>query len=263
MLPLALPLRNDRQSAVDFVNTHSPWAEGAPAPFRGGGKPAKERLLKIDAPDYAKSRNHLSGAVTGLSPYIRHGVISANDVRNHVLDNFSKSASQRFLQQLAWRDYWQRLYRQNPDWIWNNVENYKTGFGPSDYADDLPDDIAACETGVAVIDHLIFELLQNGWIHNHGRLYLAAYICHWRRVKWQAGARWMMSHLLDGDPASNNLSWQWVASTFANKPYFFNLENVRKYSGPDLDTSSANNAPLEGSYEALYHRLFPYAEPRS
>jgi len=97
---------------------------------------------------------------------------------------FSKNQSERFLQQLAWRDYWQRLYRQHPDWIWNNVEDYKTGFNPDDYADDLPEDIA--------------------WLHNHARLYLASYICHWRRIKWQAGARWMLEHLLDGDPASNN-----------------------------------------------------------
>jgi len=82
-------------------------------------------------------------------------------------------------------------------------------------------------------------------------------------VKWQAGARWMMKHLLDGDPASNNLSWQWVASTFANKPYFFNLDNVRKYSGSKLDTSIDNNQPLYGSYELLHNRLFPNVEPRS
>ena len=262
MKTLPLPRKNDRESAIDFVKNHSPWAQGAASPLQGGGRPAKERLSKIDTPAYAQSRNHLDGAITGLSPYIRHGVISANDVRNHVLDNFSKSASQRFLQQLAWRDYWQRLYRQNPDWIWHDIEDYKTGFTSADYADGLPVDIEAGETGVAAIDQFIRQLLDTGWLHNHARLYLAAYICHWRRVKWQAGARWMMSHLLDGDPASNNLSWQWVASTFANKPYYFNLDNIRKYSGSNIDTSAQNNAPLEGSYEMLHDRLFPFAEPR-
>lgn len=221
------------------------------------------RLEEINTPAYGKSRNHMDGAVTRLSPYIRHGVVSPNTVRNHVLDNFPKAASERFLQQLAWRDYWQRLYRQNPDWIWNDIESYKTGFTASDYADELPDDIVLGVTGVAAIDQFIAELTQTGWIHNHARLYLAAYICHWRRVKWQAGAKWMMTHLLDGDPASNNLSWQWVASTFANKPYFFNLENIQKYSGPDIDSSPKNNMPLEGSYEQLFARLFPHAEPRS
>ena len=72
----------------------------------------------------------------------------------------------------------------------------------------------------------------------------------------------MLEHLLDGDPASNNLSWQWVASTFANKPYYFNLDNIIKYSSEDLDTRSETNASLEGSYEALHNRLFPHLEPR-
>ena len=263
MSPLTLPDVNDRQTVIDFVKSHSPWAEGLPSPIRGGLSHANALLEQIDAQAYASSRNNLDGAVTHLSPYIRHGVISSNSVRNHVLGQFSKHSSERFLQQLAWRDYWQRLYRQNPDWIWHDIETYKTGFKAEDYADALPEDIAACQTGVAAIDQFILQLQETGWLHNHARLYLAAYICHWRRVKWQAGARWMMTHLLDGDPASNNLSWQWAASTFANKPYFFNLENVRKFSGPNIDTSAQNNAPLDGSYEALHAKLFPNLEPRS
>jgi len=218
MTPLNLPAPNDRTAAIEFVKSHAPWAEGCPSPIKGGYSEAQTLMLEIDAPAYAKSRNHLDGAVSRLSPFIRHGVLSANTVRNYGLDKTSKGASERFLQQLAWRYYWQRLYRQNPNWIWNNIEGYKTGFEP---------------------------------------------FCHWRRVKWQAGARWMMKHLLDGDPASNNLSWQWVASTFANKPYFFNLDNVRKYSGSKLDTSIENNQPLDGSYELLHNRLFPNVEPRS
>ena len=262
MTPLNLPLKNDRQAAVDFVKTHASWAKGQPSPICGGRSEAQVRLNKVDAPSYSKTRNHLDGAVSQLSPYIRHGVISSNDVRNHILEAFSKNQSERFLQQLAWRDYWQRLYRQHPDWIWNNVEDYKTGFNPDDYADDLPDDIVSGETGIAAIDHFIQTLTQTGWLHNHARLYLASYICHWRRIKWQAGARWMLEHLLDGDPASNNLSWQWVASTFANKPYYFNLDNINKYSGDNLDTRNETNASLEGSYEALHNRLFPHLEPR-
>ena len=50
-------------------------------------------------------------------------------------------------------------------------------------------------------------------------MYVASYVVHFRRVKWQAGAKFFMTHLLDGDLASNNFSWQWIASTFAGKPY--------------------------------------------
>lgn len=73
----------------------------------------------------------------------------------------------------------------------------------------------------------------------------------------------VLTHLLDGDPASNNLSWQWAASTFSHKPYYFNLENVTKFSGEDVDTRPETNAALDDSYEALYQRLFPNLEPVS
>ena len=87
-------------------------------------------------------------------------------------------------------------------------------------------------------------------------MYLASYIIHWRRVKWQAGAAWFLHHLLDGDPASNNLSWQWVASTFSNKPYIFNLENVAKYGDSTLDVTRENNPEIDFSYEELSKKLF-------
>jgi len=187
--------------------------------FRGGRLHAKHRLDALNPSEYGATRNHLSGSVTRLSPYIRHGVISTVDVRDRALEITSSKSSQKFIQQLAWREYWQRLYKENPDQIWTDIEPYKTGFASVDYTDELPKDIETGQTGVACIDQFISELLKTGYIHNHVRLYLAGYICHWRRVKWQAGARWFLTHLLDGDPASNNLSWQWVASTFSHKPY--------------------------------------------
>ena len=136
------------------------------------------------------------------------------------IDNGIKAA-EKFIQELAWRDYWQRIYASYPDRIWQDVEPYKTGFDAAEYEDDLPEDIVKGETGVACIDQFIGMLVETGYLHNHARMYLAAYIVHWRRIRWQAGARWFLRHLLDGDPASNNLSWQWIASTFSNKPYIF------------------------------------------
>jgi len=86
---------------------------------------------------------------------------------------------------------------------------------------------------------------------------LASYIIHFRRVKWQAGAKFFMSHLLDGDISSNNFSWQWIASTFAGKPYIFNLENVHKYCHKSIDIIPEKNREIDGSYEEISSRLFP------
>jgi deoxyribodipyrimidine photo-lyase len=88
-------------------------------------------------------------------------------------------------------------------------------------------------------------------------------------VRWQAGARWFLRHLLDGDPASNNLSWQWVASAFSHKPYLFNRANLERFSGgrfcADCPAAHRGGAgrpggcPFEASYEVLQERLFPPA----
>lgn len=261
--PIRLTPDMDRQSFVSLAQTLTPHLKGADiSPFRGGRAEAVARLGAIDPVAYGRTRNYLDGAVTQLSPFITHGILSLSEVRDAVISRVATPAdAEKMVQQLAWRDYWQRLYRSMGDQIWNDVEAYKTGFEPSDYADMLPDDIVSAQTGVAAIDHFIKELTQTGWLHNHARLYLASYICHFRRVKWQAGARFFLTHLLDGDPAANNLSWQWVASTFSHKPYYFNLENLQRFAGPDVDTSYTRNKPLAGRYEDLHLTLFPNLPP--
>jgi deoxyribodipyrimidine photo-lyase len=85
-------------------------------------------------------------------------------------------------------------------------------------------------TGVRVIDESVRQLYATGWLHNHQRLWLASYCVHLRKVHWRTGADWMVGHLLDGDLASNHLSWQWVAGTFSSKPYLFNAANVARFA---------------------------------
>jgi deoxyribodipyrimidine photo-lyase len=114
------------------------------------------------------------------------------------------------------------------------------------------------QTGLACMDAFTNDLAANGYLHNHARMWLAAYVVHWRRVRWQVGARWFLQHLLDGDPASNNLSWQWVASTFSSKPYFFNRENLERYTNGKYcrECPSRNSCPFNASYETLEAELF-------
>ena len=255
----------DRESVLKRVRNLSPGlprGDDSLSETRGGREQAEERLKQLDPARYGSSRNHLDGAVTQLSPYIRHGVLQVTDVRDHALSIATEKEAEKFIQQLAWREYWQRIYEESPRNIWQDIEPYKTGFSPEDYADDLPEDVARGRTGVACIDHFIAELLTTGYVHNHVRLYLAGYICHWRRVKWQAGAQWFLTHLLDGDPASNNLSWQWAASTFSHKPYYFNLENVEKFSGDSVDTRAETNQPLAGTMKLCMSVLFPNLGPK-
>lgn len=261
------------------------------APFRGGRREAEERLAAVDPARYGATRNHLEGAVTRLSPYIRHGVLTLAEVRDAVFarlealgdgavqgDLFAGSADgprwspaqrragEKLIQELGWRDYWQRLWRLWGDGIWLDREPLKTGHPPQSYAPELPADLASASTGLACIDGFATELMGTGWLHNHARMWLAAYVVHWRRVRWQAGAGWFLRHLLDGDPASNNLSWQWVASSFSHKPYVFNRANLERFSGGRFcagcpaalrgGADQPGGCPFEASYELLQARLF-------
>jgi deoxyribodipyrimidine photo-lyase len=247
----------NRAELINYVQTLSPWAEGEASPTIGGYTEALKKLAKIDPIRYAETRNYGNGAATHLSPYISHGILTLHRLREYALaKNNDPQQISKFIQQLTWRDFWQRVHRLHPDWIWQDIEPYKTGFAATEYADHLPADIAKGQTGIASLDCFIQALIQTGYVHNHARLYLASYVVHFRRIKWQVGARWFLHHLLDGDLASNNFSWQWVASTFSHKPYIFNLENVAQFF-QEIDTSPINNREIDASYADLSARLFP------
>lgn len=261
-----LPARfADRAALADFLASHFPETaarDGRHPATQGGRAAAEARLAAVDPAAYGRTRSHLDGTVTRLSPYIRHGVLSLGEVRDRALAVVEKpDQARKLIFELAWRDYWRRVYAEIGEaGVWTDREPYKTGWAATDYARALPAEIPAGETGLVCIDSFAEELAETGYLHNHARMYVAAYVVHWRRVAWQAGAAWFLLHLLDGDPASNNLSWQWVASTFGGKPYIWNRENLEKYSDGRFCRvcPHSGHCPFDGSYAALAEQLFPY-----
>jgi deoxyribodipyrimidine photo-lyase len=259
--PGDLPRRfASRQALEAELRQMFPEAPGGLSPIQGGRAAAEALLARIDPERYGRTRNALDGAVTRLSPYIRHGVLTLVEVRDAVLRRTRvRGGSEKLINELGWRDYWQRLWRQLGDGIWSDREPLKTGHAPESYACELPADIRDGRTGLVCMDGFIAELHSTGWLHNHARMWLASYVVHWRRVRWQAGARWFLRHLIDGDPASNNLSWQWLASSFSHKPYIFNRANLERYGAGrycDRCTLASAGCPFEASYEQLQAHLF-------
>ena len=264
--PQPEPMRRDfetREELHAYLRQQFPeLAEADPhiAPTAGGRRAALAKLDAIEPGRYGITRNHLDGAVTRLSPYIRHGMLTLAEVRDRAVALVGQPFhAAKFITELAWREYWQRLYRELGSKIWTDQEALKTGHPDSSYGAELPRDIAEGTTGLACMDGFSRELRETGYLHNHARMWFAAYVVHWRKIRWQAGARWFLTHLLDGDPASNNLSWQWVASTFSHKPYFFNRENLEKYTGGRYcrHCPAAKDCPFEASYSELEEQLFP------
>ncbi len=260
----------DRQHLAAVLRSLLPFLEEdhSISPTRGGRKAALETLALIRPQPYERNRNFLSGDVTRLSAYLRHGVLTLAEVRDYALAQVAEPAhAGKLINEFAWRDYWQRLYVELGEGVWQDQEPYKTGFTADAYTDDVPKEILAGETTLVCMDDFSKDLRDTGYLHNHARLWFAAYIVHWRHVRWQAGARWFLEHLIDGDPASNNLSWQWVASTFASAPYIFNRENLERYTeGIPCNRcphATAGTCPFDKSYETLEQELFPQLHNRA
>ncbi|WP_422567054.1 FAD-binding domain-containing protein [Ideonella sp.] len=207
---------------------------------------AQARLAAVRPGDYARSRNQLNGAVTGLSPYLSHRMISLPEVLGSVASRHRVDLQHKFVYELGWREYFHHVWAWRGDGIFQSLHQ-----GPLldiAYADAVPEDVRQARTGLPVIDQAVRALYATGYLHNHARMWLASYLVHWRKVHWRAGADWLWGHLLDGDLASNHLSWQWVAGTGSHKPYLFNAENVRRYAPPDWHSDGTE---LDHSYETL------------
>jgi len=206
---------------------------------------ARERLAGVDAAAYAATRNHLQGAVSGLSPWIVHGALSLREALAAVHARTPLPLDHRWVQELAWRGFFQHRLIREPDTVWHS--RHEGPLPEGEYATELPADVREARTGLAVVDQAVRTLATTGWLHNHARLWLASYLVHGRRVHWRAGADWMLSGLMDGDVGPNHGSWQWVAGTGSHKPYLFNADNVARFAPNDWQVPGS---VLDASYDA-------------
>lgn len=186
-----------------------------------------EKLRHIDPVQYAKTRNFINGAVTYLSPYISRGVISIKQVQEAVMEKGYKSYEiEKFLQELAWREYYQRTWQAKNDSIWQDLKQPQ----PDTLHHQMITAIQNAATGITAIDEQVNKLYTSGYMHNHTRMYVASIACNIAKAHWLQPSKWLYYHLLDGDIASNNCSWQWVAGAFSSKKYYCNQENINKYT---------------------------------
>lgn len=200
------------------------------------------RIECIDVNKYAATRNYLNGAVSKLSPYISRGVISLVLVKERLLAKHSIAEAYKFIFELAWREYFQRVWEQEGNNIFNDLKQPQTDV----LHQNVPKALVEANTGIEAIDNAILQLYKDGYLHNHLRMYVASIACNIGKAHWFECSKWMLYHLLDGDIASNSLSWQWVAGSFSNKKYFCNQENINRYTG-----SNQRKTFLDKNYEQL------------
>lgn len=208
-----------------------------------------KRLEEVNPPQYARTRNFINGSVTYLSPYLSRGVISLRQVVEKIKERgFDFSQSEKLVQELAWREYFQRVLQAKPDLDTSFIRQEQAG----PFRQGMPRAIIEAATGIEAIDLGILRLYETGYMHNHLRMYVASMACNMAKCHWTVPARWMYYHLLDADPASNFCSWQWVCGSFSSKTYLANQENINRYCN-----SNQAKTFLDVSYETLANMDIP------
>jgi deoxyribodipyrimidine photo-lyase len=99
---------------------------------------------------------------------------------------------------------------------------------PGDEGDEADEQFTAWQqgrTGYPYIDAGMRQLLAEGWMHNRVRMGVASFLIKDLHLPWQWGAKYFMEHLVDGDYASNNHGWQWVAGSGPQASPFFRIFN--------------------------------------
>lgn len=194
--------------------------------------------------DYATRRNFDLGAgqhsgVSVLSPYVKTRLLTEEDILTAVLGRFSLNSAEKYVQEVFWRTYWKGWLELRPG-VWADYQSERTrAWNEVQTQSGLRRDWeAAClgQTGIDCFDHWAQELAQTGYLHNHARMWFASIWVFTLRLPWALGADFFLRHLLDGDPASNTLSWRWVAGIQTEgKTYLARASNIRKFTEDRFD----------------------------
>ncbi|MCA3323853.1 MAG: deoxyribodipyrimidine photolyase [Roseomonas sp.] len=216
-------------------------------PTRAAGLARLTAFTPLTGRAYADGRNHdpgpgKPGSVSALSPFIRHRLITEQEVVASAIAAHGAEVAGKFIQEVFWRSYWKGWLAQRPA-VWDAYRaRVVAGVGvpPEGYEVAI-----AGQTGIACFDAWVQELIETGYLHNHARMWFASIWIFTLRLPWFLGADFFLQHLLDGDAASNTLSWRWVAGLHTKgKHYVARAENIARHTGGRFAPHGAlNEAP--------------------
>ncbi|WP_033295758.1 cryptochrome/photolyase family protein [Amycolatopsis jejuensis] len=220
-------------SLVDWVkpgsSLHLPAADDVPLPPAGEetALDAWQAFLADGIADYAAARDRPDHAgTTRLSPYLRWGAIHPRTMLADLAGNSSEGA-QALRAELCWREF-------HADVLWHRPEtareNYDRRFDRMRYdtgktAQEMFRQWCGGRTGYPIVDAGMRQLLAESWMHNRVRMIVASFLVKDLHLPWWWGARHFMRHLVDGDLASNQLNWQWVAGCGTDAAPYFRIFN--------------------------------------
>lgn len=212
--------------------TDSGVSLGATVPSRTAGLTRLGALAEVVG-QYATARNYADGLTTSrLSPYLRRRLVLEEEVLGFARTVGPFERVEKFAQEVVWRTYWKGWLEARPG-VWEAYLGRLQMLGDT-LTTSNRDRLARATAGTTDLPYFnawCDELTSTGYLHNHVRMWFASVWVFTLKLPWELGARFFLDHLLDGDPASNTLSWRWVAGLQTpGKHYLARAENIAKYT---------------------------------
>lgn len=189
--------------------------------IRGGQSAANAALENLDITRYAEDRSEVlpleRRGASVLSPYIRHNILTLNQVYRAVKDAPFKDR-EKFRDELYWQEYARHLYARIGTRLFENLRFEANHSSAGD----------GWNREMLCIDTVTRELESDGWLVNQTRMWMAS---HWtvrNDAGWLHGQERMYRNLIDGSRAANLLGWQWTVGAGTGKPYGFARWQVEK-----------------------------------
>ena len=192
------------------------------------------QFLAEDLTGYAVDRDRPDHDTTSrMSVQLKYGTVHPRTLLADLSqrgETGGETDAGRFVTELAWREFYADVLWHNPSSAWSDL---RPALANMTYADPRtePDTAAAFDawragrTGYPFVDAGMRQLLEEGWMHNRVRMVTASFLVKHLHVWWPHGARHFLQELCDGDIASNNHGWQWVAGTGTDASPYFRIFN--------------------------------------
>ena len=188
---------------------------------------ARLRTLLDGLAGYVRARDDMTARGTsGMSENLTYGEIGPRTLWHTAMDALQNGApgAETFLRELAWRDFAHHLLWHVPTLP---TQHWREGWDRFPWRADNEDAEAwrRALTGEPIVDAALREMFTTGTMHNRARMIVASYLTKHLLTDWRVGLRWFEDTLIDWDPASNALNWQWVAGCGPDASPYFRIFN--------------------------------------
>ena len=248
----------------EFLVKHHDKFHEAFIPTREAGLKRLKEFAQLAGETYSNERNFdfsstKKNSVSALSPWIKHRLITEEEVLIEILKYHSPHSAMKFIQEVFWRGYFKGWLEQHPT-VWSHhneklikeytkLENNK--FIKENYMSAING-----ETGIECFDFWCEQLKSTGYLHNHVRMWFASIWVFTLKLPMELGADFFMLHLIDADAASNTLSWRWVSGLHTKgKAYAARASNIEKFTNGQFNPSGQLVEDINPLTENIDHPL--------